>query len=98
MRKMQIFRLAEKVKQLDVFSEKKKEFDKQGDLSKWLQDVSNQKEAGFEIEDDDTREAAWQQEKEDRMRKGLRTNMADYKAKKLFFKSDQFLSLPLQIY
>jgi hypothetical protein len=96
-RQMQIFRLAEKVKQLDVFSEKYKEFEKQEDLLKWLQDVLEQKEAGFEIEDDDTRTAAWQQEKEDRMRKGLHANMADYKAKKLFFESNQFLSKPLQI-
>ena len=97
MRQMQIFRLAEKVKQLDVFSEKYKEFEKQGDLFKWLQDVSNQKEAGFEIEDDDTREAAWKQEKEDRIRRGLHTNMAEYKAKKMFFDSNQFLSQPLLI-
>ena len=66
-RQMQMFRLAEKVKQLDVFSEKYKEFEKQEDLLEWLQDVLEQKEAGFEIEDDDTRETAWQQEKEDRM-------------------------------
>lgn len=96
-RQMQIFRLAEKVKQLDVFSEKYKEFEKQGDLVEWLQDVLKQKEAGLEIEDDDTREAAWLSEKEDRIRKGLHTNIAEYKAKKLFFESNQFLTQPLQI-
>ena len=31
------------------------------------------------------------------MREGLLTEMADYKAKKLFFESNQFLSQPLQI-
>ena len=96
-RQMQIFRLAEKVKQLDVSSEKYKEFEKQGDLLEWLQDVLKQKEAGLEIEDDDTREAAWLSEKEDRIRKGLHTNIAEYKAKKLFFESNKFLSQPLQI-
>ena len=41
-RQMQIFRLAQKVKQLDVFSEKYKEFEKQEDLLEWLQDVLEQ--------------------------------------------------------
>ena len=31
------------------------------------------------------------------MRKGLHANMADYKAKMIFFESNQFLSQPLQI-
>ena len=49
------------------------------------------------IEDDDTREDAWQQEKEKRKRQGLHTNMAEYKQRKLFFESNEFLSQPLQI-
>ena len=56
-----------------------------------------QKQAGFQIEDDDTREAAWQQEKQDREQKELHTNMSDHKAKRLFFESNEFLSQPLQI-
>ena len=93
----QVFDLARKVKQLDVYTYKYKKFDKEEDLLEWLLDVLEEKQAGFKIEYDDTRDAAWQQEKEDRMRKDLHTNMADYKAKKLFFESNHFLSQPLQI-
>ena len=82
---------------MDVFANKYKEWETEENLLEWLQDVLEQREAGFEIEDDDTRETVWQQEKEDRLRKGLHTDMADYKAKKLFFLSNQFLSQPLQI-
>ena len=92
----QVFDLAHKVKQLDVYTYKYKKFEKEEDLLKWLQDVLEEKQAGFKIEDDDTRDAAWQQDKEDRMRKDLHTNMADYKAKKMFFESNHFLSQPLQ--
>ena len=95
-RSTQIFKLVNEVKQFDVYHYKYKKFEKQEDLLEWLQDVLEQKEAGFEIEDDDTREAAWQQEKENRMRKGLNTNVAEYKAKKFFFESNQFLSQPLR--
>ena len=56
-----------------------------------------QKQAGFHIEDDDTREAEWLQEKEHRERNELHTNMADHTAKKLFFASNPFLSQPLLI-
>ena len=77
-RHTQIFKLAHKVKQMDVFANKYKEFETEENLFEWLQDVLKQRETGFEIEDDDTRE--------------LRTEMADYKAKKLFFESNQFLS------
>ena len=68
-RSTQIFELVNKVKQFDVFTSKYNKFEKQEDLLEWLQDVLEQKQAGFDIEDDDTREAAWQQEKEDRERK-----------------------------
>ena len=95
-RYMQIFKLANQVKQMDVLH-KYKEFDTEESLLNWLQDVLEQKEEGFDIEDDDTREIAWQREKEDRTRKGLHTDMAEYKAKKLFFESNQFLLEPLQI-
>ena len=95
-RSMQIFKLANQVKQMDVLH-KYKEFDTEESLLNWLQDVLEQKEEGFDIEDDDTREIAWQREKEDRTRKGLHTDMAEYKAKKLFFESNQFLLEPLQI-
>ena len=71
----QLFKLAHQVKQFDVLTSKYKEFDKQEDLLKWLQDVLEQKQAGFNIEDDDTRKAAWQQEKQERQRKELHTNM-----------------------
>jgi len=93
----QIFKLAHAVKQFDVLTSKYKEFEKQEDLLEWLEDLFEQKAAGFEIEDDDSRAAAWLQEKADRERKGLRTNMSDHKAKKLFFEYNQFLSQPLQI-
>jgi len=93
----QIFKLAHAVKQFDVLTSKYKEFEKQEDLLKWLKDVVEQKEAGFEIEDDDSREAAWLQEKTDQERKGLRIIMSDHKAKKIFFESNRFLSQPLQI-
>ena len=63
----------------------------------WLQDVVEQKEAGFEIEDDVSREAAWLQEKAERERMGLQTNMSDHKAKKIFFESNRFLSRSLLI-
>ena len=96
-RYMQIFKLANQVKQMDVYANKYKEFDTEESLLNWLQDVLEQKRAGFDIEDDDTRETAWQREKEDRTRKGLHTDMAEYKAKKLFFESNQFLLEPLQI-
>ena len=95
-RYMQIFKLANQVKQMDVLH-KYKEFDTEESLLNWLQDVLEQQRAGFDIEDDDTRETAWQREKEDRTRKGLHTDMAEYKAKKLFFESNQFLLEPLQI-
>ena len=95
-RYMQIFKLANQVKQMDVLH-KYKEFDTEESLLNWLRDVLEQKRAGFDIEDDDTRETAWQREKEDRTRKGLHTDMAEYKAKKLFFESNQFLLEPLQI-
>ena len=93
----QMFDLAHKVKQLDVYTYKYKKFEKEEDLLEWLLDVLEEKQAGFKIEDDDTRDVAWQQLKEDRMRKDLHTNMADYNAKKLIFESNQFLSQPLQI-
>ena len=92
----QIFKLAHEVKQFDVLHGYKT-FEKQEDRLEWLQDVVEQKEAGFEIEDDDSREAAWLQEKADRERKGLHTNMSDHKAKKIFFESNRFLSMPLLI-
>ena len=95
-RYMQIFKLANQVKQMDVLH-KYKEFDTEESLLNWLQDVLEQKRAGFDIEDDDTRETAWQREKEDRTRKGLHTEMAEYKTKKLFFESNHFLLEPLQI-
>ena len=53
----QIFKLAHEVKQTDVLHNYKT-FEKQEDLLEWLQDVLEQKQAGFEIEDDDTRESA----------------------------------------
>jgi hypothetical protein len=93
----QIFKLAHAVKQFDVLTSKYKEFDKHEDLLEWLEDLFEQKEAGFEIEDDDSREAAWLQEKADQERKGLRIIMSDHKAKKIFFESNRFLSQPLQI-
>ena len=93
----QIFKLAHAVKQFDVLTSKYKEFDKQEDLLEWLQDLLEQKQAGFHIEDDDSREAAWQKEKQDREQKGLHTNMSDHKAKKIFFESNEFLMQPLQI-
>ena len=92
----QIFKLAHAVKQFDVLHGYK-EFEKQEDLLEWLEDLFEQKEAGFEIEDDDSREAAWLQEKADRQRKGLHTNLSNHKAKKLFFEYNKFLSRPLQI-
>ena len=95
-RSAQIFKLAHQLKQIDVLLSYKK-FDKQEDLLEWLQYVEEQKQAGFQIEEDDTREAAWQQEKQDRQRKELHTNLADCKAKKLFFEYNEFLSQPLQI-
>jgi hypothetical protein len=52
---MQIFKLANQVKQMDVLH-KYKEFDSEESLLNWLQDVLEQKEEGFDIEDDDTRE------------------------------------------
>ena len=58
----QVFDLAHKVKQLDVYTSKYKKFDKEEDLLEWLLDVLEEKQAGFKIEDDDTRDAAWQQE------------------------------------
>ena len=93
----QIFKLAHALKQFDVLTSKYKEFEKQEDSLEWLQDLLEQKQAGFEIEDDDTREVAWQKEKQDREHKGLHTNMSDHKAKKVFFESNEFLSQPLQI-
>ena len=92
----QIFKLAHELKQLDVL-QSYKTFEKQEDFLEWLQDVLEQKQAGFHIEDDDSREAAWQQEKQERQRKQLHTNMSDHKAKKIFFESNEFLSQPLQI-
>jgi hypothetical protein len=92
----QIFKLTRELKQIDVLHGYKT-FEKQEDRLEWLQDVVEQKEAGFEIEDDDSREAAWLQEKADRERKGLHTNMSDHKAKKIFFESNRFLSMPLLI-
>ena len=92
----QIFKLAHELKQIDVLHSYKM-FEKQEDLLEWLQDVVEQKQAGFKIEDDDSREATWLQEKADRERKGLHTNMPDHKAKKLFFEYNKFLSRPLQI-
>ena len=92
----QIFKLTRELKQIDVLHGYKT-FEKQEDRLEWLQDVVEQKEAGFEIEDDDSREAAWLQEKADRERKKLHTNMSDHKAKKIFFESNRFLSLPLLI-
>ena len=56
----QIFKLANQLKQLDVLHGYKT-FEKQETLLEWLQDVLEQKQAGFHIEDDDSREAAWQQ-------------------------------------
>ena len=91
-RSMQIFKIAHEAKQFHVYHYKYKQFEKQEQLLEWLQDVLTQKEAGFDIEDDDTREALWLQEKEDRMQKELHTIMVDYKAKKLFFECNQFLS------
>ena len=93
---MQIFKLANQLKQLDVLHSYKT-FEKQEHLLEWLQDLLEQKQAGFHIEDDDSREAAWQKEKQDRERKGLHTNMSDHKAKKIFFESNEFLMQPLQI-
>ena len=90
---MQIFKLAHKTKQLDVLHGYKT-FEKQEDLLEWLQDVLEQKQATFEIEDDDTRETAWQQEKP---RHNFYTKVSDHEAKKLFFESNKFLSQPLQI-
>jgi hypothetical protein len=55
---------------MDVYANKYKEFDTEESLLNWLQDVLEQKGAGFDIEDDDTRETAWQREKEDRTRNG----------------------------
>ena len=95
-RSAQIFKLAQKIKQFDVLHSYKK-FENQDDLLEWLQDVLEQKQAGFDIEDDDSREAAWQKEKQDREQKGLHTNMSDHKAKKIFFESNEFLAQPLQI-
>ena len=99
-RYLQILKLAHEAKQLDVFSHTYKKFESKEELLEWLQDVLEEKKAGFEVEDDDTREKAWQQEKENRMRKGLNTNadthVAEYKAKKFFFESNQFLSQPLR--
>jgi hypothetical protein len=92
----QIFKLTRELKQIDVLHGYKT-FEKQEDRLEWLQDVVEQKEAGFEIEDDDSREAAWLQEKADRERKGLHTNMPDHKAKKIFFESNRFLSRSLLI-
>ena len=92
----QIFKLAHEIKQLDVLHSYKT-FEKQEDLLEWLQDVLEQKQVGFEIEDDDSREAAWQKEKQDREQKGLHTNISDHNAKKVFFESNLFLSQPLQI-
>ena len=92
----QIFKLTRELKQIDVLHSYKT-FEKQEDLLEWLQDVVEQKQAGFEIEDDDSREAAWLQEKADRERKGLHTNMSDHKAKKIFFESNRFLSRSLLI-
>ena len=62
-RSTQIFKLAYQGKQFDVLTSKYKEFDKPEDLLEWLQDFVDQKELGFHIEDDDSREAAWLQEK-----------------------------------
>ena len=95
-RSTQIFKLAQQVKQSDVLHSYK-EFDKQEDLLEWLQDVVEQKEAGFDIEDDDSREAAWQQEKHERQRKGLHTNMSDHTANKIFVEYNQFLLQSIQI-
>ena len=92
-RSAQIFKLAHKTKQLDVLHGYKT-FEKQEDLLEWLQDVLEQKQATFEIEDDDTRETAWQQEKP---QKNCYTKVSDHEAKKLFFESNKFLSQPLQI-
>ena len=92
----QIFKLAHELKQIDVLHSYKT-FEKQEELLEWLQDVLEQQQAGFNIEDDDSREAAWQKEKQDREQKGLHTNMSDHKAKKIFFESNEFLSHPLQI-
>ena len=96
-RSTQIFKLANGVKQFDVLTSTYNKFEKQEDLLEWLQDVLAQKQAGFHIEDDDTREAEWLQEKKHRERIALHTNMADHTAKKLFFESNQFLSQPLLI-
>ena len=57
-RSTQIFKLAHEGKQFDVLTSKYKEFDKPEDILEWLQDVVEQKELGFHIEDDDSREAA----------------------------------------
>ena len=58
----QVFDLAHKDKQLDVYTYKYKKFDNEEDLLEWLQDVLDEKQAGFQIEDDGTRAAAWQRE------------------------------------
>ena len=49
----QIFKLAHELKQFDVLHVYKT-FEKQEDLLEWLQDVVEQKQAGFKIEDDDS--------------------------------------------
>ena len=95
-RSTQIFKLASQSKQIDVLHNYKT-FDNQEDLLEWLQDVVDQKILGFHIEDDDSREAAWLQEKADRKRKSLQTNMSDHKAKKLFFEYNKLLLQPLQL-
>ena len=59
-RSMQIFKFANEAKQFDVFSSEYKKFEKQEDLLEWLQDGLEQKQAGFDIEDDDAREVEWQ--------------------------------------
>ena len=51
-RSTQIFKLAHEVKQFDVLTSKYKEFDKPEDLLEWLQDVVEQTQVGFHIEDD----------------------------------------------
>ena len=96
-RPTQIFKVVMEVKQFDVLTSTYETFEKQEYLLEWLQDVFEQKQAGFHIEDDDTREAEWLQEKEHSERNELHTNMADHTAKKLFFESNQFLSQPLLI-
>ena len=54
-RHRRVFDLAHEVKQFDVYHYKYNKFETQEYRLEWLQDVLKQKEAGFTIEDDDTR-------------------------------------------